>query len=265
MKHRGLILLGSIGFVGCTSSGDATRISPPASGEQTAVSPMNVDSVASSSSTAAVSASSGAASVLVPSLEEEKKPINDPRWHETLKMIAISYESDFYRADGTWWSPLDCRAPPPEPAAISAVAASERGHGRKLYTLHIADFDRYAALTNTPIPKERGTGRIGPRAKEFQAIVKASYDPTQDKSAASTKLYTSIESVTMDGKTFYAGTPKELFIMVQVPGDTKDTDEGWIYGTVSRDGKTVTSSGRVASCVNCHARAPHGRLFGIKK
>ena len=46
---------------------------------------------------------------------------------------------------------------------------------------------------------------------------------------------------------------------------TPDTDEGWVYGTVSADGKTVTSAGRVQSCMNCHQDAPHDRLFGVAK
>ncbi len=41
-------------------------------------------------------------------------------------------------------------------------------------------------------------------------------------------------------------------------------DEGWGYGTISVDRKTVSSAGRVASCMRCHDSAPHGRLFGLK-
>jgi hypothetical protein len=38
---------------------------------------------------------------------------------------------------------------------------------------------------------------------------------------------------------------------------------GWVYGTVAPDG-TVTSAGRVASCMGCHTpSAKHERLFGL--
>ena len=47
--------------------------------------------------------------------------------------------------------------------------------------------------------------------------------------------------------------------------DTPGTDEGWVYGTVTADGKTVTSAGRVASCMKCHVQAKNDRLFGIYK
>jgi hypothetical protein len=33
---------------------------------------------------------------------------------------------------------------------------------------------------------------------------------------------------------------------------------------VTPDGKQVTSAGRVASCLECHRRAPHDRLFGAQ-
>lgn len=45
----------------------------------------------------------------------------------------------------------------------------------------------------------------------------------------------------------------------------EDTDDGWIYGTVAADGRTVTSAGKVQSCMGCHLKAPHGRLFGVSK
>ena len=52
-----------------------------------------------------------------------------------------------------------------------------------------------------------------------------------------------------------------LFVMARV--DSKASDAGWIYGTVNREG-TVTSAGRVESCMGCHVDAPHGRLFGLR-
>ena len=43
---------------------------------------------------------------------------------------------------------------------------------------------------------------------------------------------------------------------------TPGTDDGWVYGTVSADGKTVTSAGRVDSCMRCH-ETRKDRVFGI--
>jgi hypothetical protein len=56
-----------------------------------------------------------------------------------------------------------------------------------------------------------------------------------------------------------------LFIMFKLDPETPDTDEGWVYGTVTADGRTVTSAGRVGSCMGCHKKAPHDRLFGLPK
>jgi hypothetical protein len=43
---------------------------------------------------------------------------------------------------------------------------------------------------------------------------------------------------------------------------TPGTDEGWVYGMMGDDLKTVTSVGKVSSCIECHEEAPHDRLFG---
>src|SRR6185369_11988131 len=54
-----------------------------------------------------------------------------------------------------------------------------------------------------------------------------------------------------DGKLFHADSLASLFIMLKLDPKTENTDEGWVYGTVSADGKTVTSAGKVASCMSC--------------
>jgi hypothetical protein len=46
--------------------------------------------------------------------------------------------------------------------------------------------------------------------------------------------------------------------------DMPGTDAGWIYATITPDGKTLTSAGRVQQCMDCHEAAPHDRLFGIQ-
>jgi hypothetical protein len=51
--------------------------------------------------------------------------------------------------------------------------------------------------------------------------------------------------------------------MYKLDPETPDTDEGWVYGTVTGDGAAVISGGRLASCMSCHLEAPHDRLFGL--
>jgi len=41
-------------------------------------------------------------------------------------------------------------------------------------------------------------------------------------------------------------------------------DRGWLYATTSLDGRTVHTNGRVPACMQCHADAPHDRLFGLQ-
>jgi hypothetical protein len=64
------------------------------------------------------------------------------------------------------------------------------------------------------------------------------------------------------GVVYRAGTPAGLFIMFKLDATTPDTDQGWVYATVTTAGQ-VTSAGRVASCMGCHEAAEHERLFGV--
>ncbi len=66
-----------------------------------------------------------------------------------------------------------------------------------------------------------------------------------------------------DGRYFRAGKKSDLFIMTKVDPSTPGADGGWIYGTVSADGKTVIAQGQIAACAGCHQSAPRDRLFGL--
>ena len=64
---------------------------------------------------------------------------------------------------------------------------------------------------------------------------------------------------------FHATELAGLYIMFKLDPSTPDSDEGWVYATVTPDGR-VTSAGRVASCMGCHEpSATHERLFGVPK
>src|SRR5436190_351218 len=65
-------------------------------------------------------------------------------------------------------------------------------------------------------------------------------------------------------KLFKATKQADLFIMFKLDPKTPGTDNGWVYGTVTPDGKTVTSAGRVESCMKCHQDAKADRLFGLR-
>src|SRR5205814_957744 len=101
-----------------------------------------------------------------------------------------------------------------------------------------------------------------------QVIVKESFLPEELKPGVAPRQ-NDIEPAMRDGKAYVAGERRELFIMAH-PKDAsilpdEMLDDGWVYGTVSADGKHVTAIGRIASCMKCHEDAPHGRLFGIDR
>jgi hypothetical protein len=66
----------------------------------------------------------------------------------------------------------------------------------------------------------------------------------------------------MHRPTYHAKEKGPLFVMFKVGPRTPGTDEGWVYGTATADGKRVTSAGWVESCMKCRQEAPHDRLFG---
>ena len=72
-----------------------------------------------------------------------------------------------------------------------------------------------------------------------------------------------IDFTSHGGKLYTTDTQRELFLMIYLGPEACGTDAGWIYGTVTPDASTVTSAGKVASCMGCHQTAPHGRLFGL--
>ena len=134
--------------------------------------------------------------------------------------------------DVFYWSPVNCADPPPAPPKVS-VSRDLATHGRKLYYLFAKHRGAYLHARELPQP-------VG------QVLVKQSWKPGP-------------------GSTFsnpIAGDAGPLFMMIKI-GD-EDSDAGWIYATVAPDGKTVTASGKIASCMECHQAAKHDRLFGLK-
>lgn len=241
MRRRVVVLAAAL--VACGSGGEAPLT---ATSESTAVQASSVPpSVASTSAPA----------VATEPLKEE----NNPRFHPDLLAIAGSYTS-LARADGSWWSPLDCRAPI-HPSFVSKAASGE--HGRKIYTLFVKDIEGYAALTKKTVLKHdpRPPAEV---AKMTQVIVKEAWHPVEQDAPCEERRPSFLAPVTKDGKTYRACGEAGLFIMYKPTTAPEGADEGWVYGTVSSGPQPrVTSAGRVGSCMGCHTKAPHGRLFGM--
>jgi Cytochrome P460 len=193
------------------------------------------------------------------------EPIAEDRsFHEELFRAAQEYKSWERVDDGFRWAPTDCRMPPPAQPRFSS-SPDANTHGQKLYSLFAKDSAAYTSTAKSEA------------AKVGQVIVKESWVPeeTTEVKAGPPELTRVIRTgspqrrwdyypyATKDNKVYKAGKPAGLFIMMKLDPATPGTDDGWVYGTVTADGKTVTAAGKVESCMKCHQEARHDRLFGL--
>ncbi len=170
-----------------------------------------------------------------PPKEMKKQEVNNPSFHKQLLEIAQKYESYGKVDDMARWAPGMCAAPPP-PALRLSKAGSKSPHTRKLYYLFAADRSDYVL---------KKPSKVG------QVVVKEAWYPQVKVNSDSTKSAVPTKK-------------NALFIMMKLDPATLDTDKGWVYGTVTPDGKTVTSSGKVESCMGCHVQVKGDRLFYIE-
>ena len=142
-----------------------------------------------------------------------------------LTEISTSYPSYGRVDDVQRRAPTDCRAPEPVPPRLSAGRDPET-HGRKLYYLYAKNHEAYRMVRELAQP-------VG------QVLVKESWVP---------------------GNPLTRGP---LFVMMKT-GDA-DSDAGWVYATLTPDGKTVTGSGKLAACMECHqSERTNDRMFGVR-
>lgn len=173
-----------------------------------------------------------------------------------LLAAAKAYASYGRIGERASWAPTLCAAPLPENAEIDVLRFSKSGdggtHGQKLYYLYAADRQSYRA---DPAGAPAATSPVG------QIIVKEAWVPEEVQGGPSGGSHSS-GSIEREGRTYRPARVSGLFVMMKLDPATPDTDQGWVYGTVAADRVTVTSAGRVASCMGCHERAGFDRLFG---
>jgi hypothetical protein len=193
--------------------------------------------------------------------------VNDSQFHARLLKVAEGYTAYGRVDDEMRWAPWLCRAPLAGQARFSR-SPDEATHGRKLYSVFAAQRGAYLTAPAQPSP-------VG------QVIVKESWEPEEvpDRKPGKPRGEDTVRApatgqgpdrtdhfnpyAERDGKVYKAARKGQLFIMLKLDADTPGSDRGWVYGTVTADGKTVTSAGRVASCVKCH-ETRKDRLFGIR-
>jgi hypothetical protein len=178
-------------------------------------------------------------------------------FEEQALAIAAEYTAWGRVDDELRWAPWLCRQPYPGITRMSQ-SNDEASHGRKLYSVFAKKHDAYPN---------------GPH--DGQVVVKQSWIPelvTDSDAGALPTHYINDAGIEADhfypyaqgdGGVYRAAAPAGLFIMFRLDPSTPDTDEGWVYATVSAAGQ-VTAAGRVASCMGCHeTSATHERLYGV--
>ncbi|MEX2185358.1 MAG: cytochrome P460 family protein [Pirellulales bacterium] len=171
-------------------------------------------------------------------------------FHAQLLDIAATYEKLGRFDERLRFGPSLCRGPlqsKPEPSRVRlSKSGDDETHGKKLYYLYVKDQIRYGSL--------RKTQEVG------QVIVKEAWKPE----AAKDERGVTVAYDRDDEQHYRAGEKIGLFIMTKLAPDTPNTDEGWVYGTVSADGKKITSAGRVENCMACHkSDKTKDRMFGV--
>lgn len=151
--------------------------------------------------------------------------------------------------DQARWAPELCTAQknPAQPSVRFSQSRDESTHGRKLYDLYCNDAPAYRSATTEP----RIAAPIG------LTIVKEAHSAIEVQGQPSAGTPT----VTRGGRTFTPGPITNLFVM------TRAADNGaaaWTYATLDPSGTTVLAAGAIASCIHCHADAPHDGLFGLE-
>jgi Cytochrome P460 len=191
-------------------------------------------------------------------------PEEDRSFHEALLSVAQEYKSWARVDDGIRWAPTDCRMPPPAQPRFSS-SPDTATHGQKLYSLFAKDAAAYTSITKSE------TSKVG------QILVKESWVPQETtevkpgppelskviRTGSPQRRWDYYPYASKDGKVYKTGKLAGLFVMMKLDPETPGTDDGWVYGTVSADAKTVTAAGKVESCMKCHQAAKHDRLFGL--
>jgi hypothetical protein len=201
---------------------------------------------------------------------EPEKP-----FQKELLEVAQAYRGWGRVDDEMRWAPWLCRMPEPGKPQFSASNDADT-HGLKLYSLFAKDREAYillgekkAAAVGQVVVKESW---VPEEAKDRQPGKTDSKDIIRTDPRADGKQKPSLfvgdhfyPYAVKDGKVFKASKPAGLFVMMKLDPKTEGTDNGWVYGTISADLKTVTASGKIGSCMKCHQDAKYDRLFWFAK
>jgi hypothetical protein len=178
----------------------------------------------------------------------------DPRFTAAIRDAAAPYRTWKRVDEQPRVAPAMCDMPrTPSLGYVHLSEAGDAPHGKKLYYLWASSPGAYRALA---APMERGFTIV----KESYEAIPAATATRGESGTGDPPLH---DRLKVGDGWLTTGGAKGLYVMTKV-GAGDGTDAGWIYGTITPAGE-VSSAGRVASCIGCHERAPHDRLFGIPR
>src|SRR3954464_10300039 len=208
----------------------------------------------------------------------EEKPASNPPtpgaaaepFHPRLLEIAKNYTTYRRVDERLLTTEILCVAPGPPVAYVSVSASKDNAtHGRKLYNLFAKDRKAYLDVASRKQPVDQVLVKeswvceeVKDDGKPLESMPRLKLDSIPGRPAPTISF---VPYVRKDGHLYHAARQADLFILFKTDPATSGTDHGWVYGTVTADGKKVTSAGLVESCMKCHEKAPHDRLFGLAK
>ena len=210
-----------------------------------------------------------AAAVQDPALSASPTATIDKRFVPELLAAARQYRKWERVSDHPNVAPERCASPAPATVRHS-TSDDDDTHGKKLYFLFAKDAPTYTALTwfESREPSERDAivqklvGQVVVKQTWKAVDVAVAAVPLVERKQYGDRVPAEDHMIVGD-KAYRTGMPGDLFVMLKLDPTTPGTDQGWVYGTVNYEGNTVTSAGRVASCMECREDAPRDRLFGL--
>jgi hypothetical protein len=191
--------------------------------------------------------------------QEVAQPLTDPRFTDILLQDAAAFPRWFTSREPLW-SPAMCTAPVPH--TFLSTSSDRETHGRKLYHLYVREPVPYGAASpaNPTFSVTTASPHLHYKQPVGQALVKQTWLPRE---VPPDTLMTSRVRA-LDGKLYVPSEPGPLFIMHKLDPSTPNTDQGWVYATLTPDGSKVTASGRIGSCMKCHEVSAYDRMFGVQ-
>lgn len=241
----------AIGSSGGTTGGSAGQAGAGGGGS-TSSDPADAGALGSAGASGAAVGTGGAPGT--PSDAGPGSPIV-PAFAAAARGFAAEYVAWGRVDDELRWAPFLCRIPLPG-MAYQSQSNDPATHGQKLYSVFAKNHDSYPGgpQTDQVVVKQSW---IAERVTDYDGGYPP--DPQAYPRDAADHFY---GYALGDGGLYRAADLAGLYIMFKLPETTPDTDEGWVYATITAAGE-VTAAGRVESCMACHEVATHERLFGV--